>query len=349
MKPLFHPRLINGPFGDPGLYVDCLFEKRALLFDLGDLRRLAPRKILRLRHVFVSHAHMDHFFGFDWLLRVCLGRERGMELFGPPGFIDQVQHKLAAYTWNLVQNYLTDFTLHVTEVYPDGGGRRAGFRCRTAFRREEEKTVELAGAVLLDEDLFRVRAVTLDHDTPCLAFSLEEKAHVNVWKNRLAEIGLCTGPWLRDLKKAVIRGDSDATPVRAWWRQGDRVNERFLPLGMLKDRVLRIVPGQKIGYVTDAVYHRENAAKVVELARDSDLLFIEAAFLQEDAARAARKCHLTARQAGSLARAAGVGNVIPFHFSPIYSEREELLRRELEAAFKAPLPAAQAISPFVLY
>ena len=39
----FDPTLINNPFDDPGLYVDLVFERRALLFDLGDLSRLAIR------------------------------------------------------------------------------------------------------------------------------------------------------------------------------------------------------------------------------------------------------------------------------------------------------------------
>jgi hypothetical protein len=36
----FDPALINDPFGDPGLYLDLVFERRALLFDIGDLSRL---------------------------------------------------------------------------------------------------------------------------------------------------------------------------------------------------------------------------------------------------------------------------------------------------------------------
>lgn len=141
MRPTFHPHLVNGSAGDPALFVDCLFERRALLFDLGDILALPSRKLLRISHVFVSHAHMDHFIGFDWLLRILLGREKDLHLFGPPGFLAQVEHKLRAYTWNLVRNYLSDFILRVTEVDGNGAGRRTSFRCRNEFRREDEESI----------------------------------------------------------------------------------------------------------------------------------------------------------------------------------------------------------------
>jgi len=60
MQPILHPSLINGRSGDPALYVETLFEKRAILFDLGDVSALPARKIHRLEHIFVSHAHIDH-------------------------------------------------------------------------------------------------------------------------------------------------------------------------------------------------------------------------------------------------------------------------------------------------
>ena len=94
--------LINGRTGDPALYIETLFEQRAILFDLGDITSLSPRKIRRLEHVFVSHAHIDHFFGFDRLLRVLVGRDKQINLYGPAGFVGRVHHKLQAYLWNLV-------------------------------------------------------------------------------------------------------------------------------------------------------------------------------------------------------------------------------------------------------
>ena len=333
MRPIVSAALVNGELGDPALYLDFRDERRALLFDLGDLTPLPARKILRLSHVFVSHTHMDHFAGFDRLLRLCLGRERELVLYGPPGFVDQVEHKLAAYTWNLVHNYPADFTLTAAELHADQSLQRACFHCRTRFRRETLAPLVLHNGILLDEEGFRVRAALLDHDIPCLGFALEEKLHMNVWKNRLQDLGLPTGPWLKDLKRLVRHDAPDDTPVRIHWSDHAGEYERTLPVGQLRDTVLQIVPGQKIAYVVDVVYHAENARRIVELVGDADILFMECVFLTGDTERAAARFHLTARQAGTLARAAGVKHLVPLHFSPRYSDDPEALRREAEAAF----------------
>jgi ribonuclease Z len=104
MRPSFHPRLVNGPFEDPALFIPFFFQKRALLFDMGDLHRLAPKEILKLTHGFVTHTHMDHFVGFDTILRTFLGRQKTFHIFGPPKFLQNIEGKLASYTWNLVEN-----------------------------------------------------------------------------------------------------------------------------------------------------------------------------------------------------------------------------------------------------
>ncbi len=333
MKPLFHPQFVNGPFEDPVLYIEFLFERRALLFDLGELYALPPRKVLAVSHIFVSHTHMDHFTGFDRVLRICVGRAKRLHLYGPPRFIEQVGHKLAAYTWNLVQNYAEEFVVAVTEIHQDNRALTAEFHCRKAFARENITETALLDGVLLDEPGFQVRTVMLDHKIPSLAFTLEEKRHINVWKNRLEEWGLPTGPWLKELKDAVVRELPDETEFHVWWRENGVLRERYFPLGVLKENVLHIVPGQKITYVTDVAYHEENARRIVEFARGSDLFFIESTFLHEDVADAKDKAHLTAQQAGLLAHAAGAKRLIPFHFSQKYFDDGQRLQDEAERAF----------------
>jgi len=334
MRPIFRPDLVNGSAGDPALFVDCMFERHALLFDLGDIRALPPRKMMRISHAFITHAHMDHFLGFDWLLRILLGRERDLHLFGPPGFLAQVEHKLCAYTWNLVHNYASNFTLHVTEVDGKGAGQRASFCCQNEFHREGDESVACPENVLLREPAIQVRYALLDHGgIPCLAYVMQEQAHVNVWKNRLQELGLPLGAWLRDLKQAVLRNEPEQWQMRVAWREDGAEQERVISLSELKP-ALHIVPGQKIAYVTDVAWHEDNVARIIELVRNADLLYIEAAFMERDADHARRKFHLTARQSGEIARAAGVGCVIPLHLSPRYTGKEKaLLRAEVAAAF----------------
>lgn len=323
MKPLFHPRLVNDPFGDPALYIDFLFERRAVLFDLGDLSPLSARQLLKVDHAFVSHTHMDHFVGFDAVLRLLLGREKTLSLFGPPGFLDRVEHRLASYTWNLVANYESDFVIRATEIGPRSS---AEFHTRSGFRREPVPSLPLEDGVLVDEETFQVRTAVLDHGIPCLAFALQEKLHVNVWKSGLEELGLPTGPWLREVKYAALRGEPDSTLFHA--------NGREVSLGELRDKVLRVVPGQKVAYVTDVGWSESNAAAIVDLARGADVLFIESAFLHEEERRAAEKRHLTSRQAGLLAREAGAKRIVPFHFSPKHQDDEERLLRETLEAFE---------------
>jgi ribonuclease Z len=335
VRPLFHPQLVNGAIGDPCLFVEYLFERRALLFDIGTISGLSGRRLLRVSDVFVTHAHMDHFIGFDHMVRTCLGRNTELRLFGPPRLIGQVEHHLQGYSWNLVENYQTDFAVTVTEIHAPDHATRARFRCRNTFRREGDETVEMRGGVLLDEEAFSVRCAILDHQIPCLGFRLEERMHVNIWKNRLAERGLPVGPWLKALKSAVIRGESDETriPVPAGLDDGKETSGS-MPLGELRD-VLRIVPGQKLAYITDVVYHEDNARRIVDLASDADLLFIEAPFLHRDVDRAASKYHLTARQAGSLACKAGARCIIPMHFSARYADDYSVIEKEARAAFES--------------
>lgn len=170
---LVQPTPVNDPFSDPRLFIDFRFGRRALLFDLGDLTPLSPRQLLRVTHCFVTHTHMDHFAGFDRLLRVCLHRTTPLHLIGPSEFADRVEHKLRAYTLNLLDEDFVDFVILVSEFSGDGFGRMCEFRAHEAFRRHEIPPLSRSSGRLLDEEEFRVAATVLDHGIPCLAFAFE--------------------------------------------------------------------------------------------------------------------------------------------------------------------------------
>ena len=185
MRPVLKPSLVNGRYGDPALYIEAMFERRAFMLDLGDITPLWPRKLLRLEHIFVSHTHIDHFVGFDRLLRVLVGRDTKINLYGPAGFIDQVGHKLQAYCWNLANRYLSDLIFVVTEIDSSHRTKTARFRLKSGFHQEEVDAGCVVEATLHVEPTCRIRTAILEHYTPSLGFAIEEAAHVNVWKNRL--------------------------------------------------------------------------------------------------------------------------------------------------------------------
>ncbi len=331
MRPLLHPKLLNGRFGDPVLFLETLFEKQIMLCDLGTIDALSPRQIQRIEHIFVSHAHIDHFIGFDRILRTLVGREKQVHLYGPPDFADRVWHKLHAYHWNLAAGYPYDLNFVVTEVHPSFETRAVSFRLKNGFAMEAIGRGRPANGLILSEAGFRVRCAILDHRTPCLAFAIEEPAHVNIWKGRLAELGLPVGPWLRDLKRAVLANAADEQRLRID-TPGAQNKSGEMELGALR-HVYTVTPGQKIGYVTDIADTAENRRAVVRLVGGADILFIEAPFAGEDAALAAERAHLTTVAAGEIARAAQVRHVEPFHFSPRYAGQEQRMMAEVAEAF----------------
>jgi len=344
MRPSFHPRLLNDPFSDPGLFVPFLFEKRALMFDLGELHSLSPREILKITHIFVTHTHMDHFIGFDPLLRIFLGREKELHIFGPPGFFGHVEGKLAGYAWNLVDENVYKFSLKVTEVHSDRTLTKI-YSCRDRFRPKKVHEEAPFSDILLKEPSFYVEAALLDHRIPCLGFSLVENFSISIIKEALRELGLPVGPWLNRFKQALYeKWDRERDFFVTWEEDGKIIGEKRFVLDDLAKKIARISPGQKITYITDIIGSPENREKVLNLARKADHIFIEAAFLYCDKELARKKYHLTAREAGELAKLAGAKQFSLFHFSPRYNYRAEDIEREAMEEFLYQHPSRNSLT-----
>jgi len=333
MKSAFIPRLVNHPFGDPGLFVELRYEGRALLFDLGRIDRRPAASLFKLHHVFVSHTHMDHFIGFDHLLRIFLARDRDLNLYGPPGFIDNVRGRLAGYTWNLIESYPLRLIVHEIGVdHVDS----VTLPATTAFTPQDERRRPFDG-VLCDNDGYSVTTAHLDHKIPCLGYAVEEKTRLNVRPERLEKLGIPAGRWLNELKRAVREEQPEDTEIVAeWQRDGEPLRQSFR-LGELQSQLLLSTPGEKIAYVVDTIFTTENMARICDLVRGADIFYCESLFLDSERHEATKRHHLTARQAGTLARAAGVRRLENFHFSSRYERDPAPFRREAQAAFRGDL------------
>lgn len=322
----FRPRLVNGRFGDPALFVDSAHEREAILFDMGDLSSLSARDLLRVRAVGLSHMHIDHLIGFDALLRVNVGRDATIALFGPAGAADRLGHKLQGYTWDLVHRYDTELVFTIGEYTADEILRLWRFRLSQAFAPEFVAEKEAPSGLLCETPRWRLSAAVVEHHGPCLAFALQETRKINVWRSRVEAAGLPVGAWLKPLKDAVREGRPDDTPVAL-------PDGRSAPLGSLRHLVAETA-GMKIVYATDVRDTEANRRALQALGAGADIAFVEASFAAHDALIAFDRAHLTTTAAGEIARACGARRVEPFHFSPRYEHEEEARLAEVQAAFQ---------------
>ena len=166
-------------------------------------------------------------------------------------------------------------------------------------------------------DGYEVHACRLRHSKPCLGYSLVESDRPGEFHpERAAELGVPRGPLWGRLQAGTAVTLHDG-----------RVVEPAQVMGVPR-------PGRKFAFITDT-------AMVNGLDRfvaDADLMICEGMFSQDLRESARDKKHLTARQAGALARVAGVRRMGLIHYSPRYTERDlrQLLRearREFSESF----------------
>jgi ribonuclease Z len=310
--------LVNGIFGDPLLHVRLRHHRRSLIFDIGEGSRLPARVAHQVTDVFVSHAHIDHIGGFLWLLRSRIGDFPPCRIFGPPGMCGHIAGLVSGISWDRIGENGPRF--EIAEVHESRLLRFAVQAGRSEIERIGEQPI--VQDVLLEEPLFRVRAVVVDHGIPVLAFALEQPRQLNIRKDQLLARALPVGPWLSKLKRHILTDDLEA--------RIELPDGQAKQAGALAADLVLITPGPKLVYATDLVANAENHKRLVGLATGAHTLFCEATFLERDADQAARTGHLTAHACGEIGAAAGVEHLIPFHFSRRYEDNPGRIYEEIK-------------------
>lgn len=329
---LFKIQLVNGVCGDPAVYITPPAQRTAVLFDCGSLENLSHRQILRAAHICISHCHVDHFIGFDRIIRHAIPRFRPVNVHGPEGLADRLSHRLRSYTWNLLEE--GQLTFLVKEVDVAGAVRsfrlvnQAGFLPEMIGEQRQGADGVVADLGVLEPSGLKLSATILDHGIAVAAFRLDLPVRYPLDLSAVEALGLVPGPWIAELKKAVFEGDSERL-VSA--RSGTGTMD--FRACELSAKVLLPARHDSLGYVTDVAFHEANLRRAGALLRGVGSLICECCFKDEHADRATARRHLTTRQAAALARLAGARALIPFHVSNIYSDDPDAVVLEAQGFF----------------
>jgi ribonuclease Z len=331
-------RLVNGSTGDPVLFIDYPGKDDAFLFDAGELGSLDPKRLSDLEAVFLTHHHMDHFVGFDRILRANLDRDKVLHIFGPVNTIGRVYDRIKSYEIQHFPFQKVVFQVHEIEPSRDGSPfkgvkRSALLECVRKFPTPEIVEGPWHGPVIYDTAELAVEAAPTDHTVPGLAFALVEKVGFHPDPARLATGTLRPGGWISHVLDLLRKKAPPDTII-------DIDGGRFA-LGLLGEMYFARSRGARVAYVTDTFWSEAVQPGLIKLAHRAHRLYCDSYYSESQAKDAAKHRHMTATRAAEYAAAARVDQLILMHFGSRYSGRYHELLDEARAIF----PRVSAVFP----
>ena len=170
---------------------------------------------------------------------------------------------------------------------------------------------EVKEGKVLEGDRFVISCVKTIHTENSLAYCFEEKPKRKFLKEKALALGVPEGRLFSKLQR------------------GEAVK---LPNGKIvtPDQVLsKEIPGRKVVYSGDT----RPCEKVIELAKNADILIHDSTFLSKDYEESKGFLHSTAKEAAEVAKKANVKKLFLFHISQRYTKNDYLLEKEAREIF----------------
>ena len=329
-------QVLGKPGRDNALLVRVESGQRVsrLLFDCGDgcLSELSFAEIQAIDHLFFSHLHMDHVGGFDSFFRCTFNRQaKANRIWGPKGTSTILQHRLQGYWWNLVEGQ--NATWHINDV-SNGKIDRFRYELPESFAVSHCDGAITTTDIILDEEDFTVRAIFLNHHGLCLGYLVQEKPKFNIQTDRLANLGLRPGAWVKHLKDGTMTGEVD-------------INGKSFSMETLRAELLVESTGDSLAYLTDFLLDDSTFNQLVETLRGCRTVVCEAQYRDQDSGLAERNHHTTTKQVARMAAEADIGELQLFHLSDRYtcSEWNEMLAETLTEFERSSFPQSWSMKP----
>ncbi|WP_407423724.1 ribonuclease Z [Methanobrevibacter sp.] len=263
-----HPSIVLKAFGETMLF-DCgEGTQRQLIY-----ARVSPMKISK---IFLTHYHGDHILGLPGLLQSMnfRGRDTKLTIYGPKGL-------------NVLKEAI--FSL--------------GY-CKIEFPIE---FIEIGSEIVEKTDEYIITSQNVNHQVPCLAYSIEELKKPRFLRQKAIELGVPVGPDFGRL------------------HNGEEVE---IDGKIIKPKQVLGPPrkGRKITYSGDTTPCEE----MIDLAKDSTLLIHESTYIKEDSDKAEENFHSTSADAALIAKKSNSKRLVLTHISTRYQNTDQLLKEALE-------------------
>ena len=167
---------------------------------------------------------------------------------------------------------------------------------------------EVRTGKIIDEKEFFVSAERLKHYN-CFGYRFEEEERRRIDLDYIKKLGITPGPILKKLQNG-----EDIV-----WK-GKKVSAK---------KATFVVKGKVVSFIFDTGYCKE----AITLAKDADIVIAESTYLNEHAQFAKERDHLTAEQAGKIAKEAGARKLFLIHLSRRYFGKEEQVLKEAKKVF----------------
>jgi ribonuclease Z len=265
---------------------------------------------------------MDHFVGFDRVVRANLDRDKVLPIIGPADTIRRIYNRVTSYEYPFFA--FQKLALRVHEVLPDRT-RVALLECAKHFPEPKVEEAPWSGPAVYEDDDVTVEAAHADHTVPCLSFALVERAGHQPDPAKLAGGVLRPGPWVDEALARLRAGAPAATPLE--------VGGGHFTLGALAAAYFSVSDGGRVAYITDTAWGEASRPGLLKLAARARRLYCDSYYAPAQAKQAATHRHMTAAQAAEAAKLAKVEELVLIHFAARYAGRYADLLAEARALF----------------